>query len=406
MQMQTMQSHGALVMPNFSTYSGRKKLEAADLHLPAGTELPPEEVASLGSRKLVDQKVIRHLAQPRDKAHAACQKVGTKFRRGVYFVPKDKLDDLCAELDVQVAEHRTRAADFKTKVATLVDDFATEHPRWADAIRRGAPAGDELSLHADYLVLPFNTVDGHSDVHLEASAAKLSSTLFDEIAADAKKFVDDAVKRPADDGLSQRALSPFRRICDKLEGLAFLDSRIRPIIDNIQKVLLTMPSSGRIQGPEYVALWSLARMMTDPANLVTLSQLLPVVDQGYFDSRPVLVEPASPGKDDVATDATTDQDSVDASTAEPRDDENVTNAETAAPVASLTADDPATDASAPETTTPQDSVPAETAESPDEGVVIEPDETTEQANDRMIVILPGEKSTAPPLPAAVGSDWF
>ncbi len=314
MQTQTMEQHGALVMPFFSTYGGRKKLEVSDLRLPAGTELPPAEVASLGSRKLVDAKVIRHHQQPRDRAHAACQRVGVKFRRGVYFVPKDRLDDLCAELDTQVAEHRVRADDLRRHVADYVEAFAADHPRWADAIRRGAPKGDELSLSADYLVLPFEVVEGHGHEHLEASARKVSQTLFDEIALDASAFVRESIEgRSAADGVTQKALRPIRRMRDKLDGLAFLDSRVRPMVDAIDTTLETLPKTGKIQNRDFVALWALAQAMSDSDRLASLQHGLQYATDPMFASAAMTVvddteedvaeaagdEPGQPGFDDL-----------------------------------------------------------------------------------------------------------
>ena len=67
-----------LVMLGISIWSGRKKLKPEDLNLLDG-EIPPEELVSLGSKRVCDPEPLKPFHRLKQSAERACLRVGTRF---------------------------------------------------------------------------------------------------------------------------------------------------------------------------------------------------------------------------------------------------------------------------------------------------------------------------------------
>ncbi|MGO1151760.1 DUF3150 domain-containing protein, partial [Klebsiella pneumoniae] len=76
--------------------SGRKKLKREDFG--EGVDLPPDVIVSLGSKKVIDPKLLNPFTQYKTKAHTLCSAVGIRFLGG-YAVPADRVNDLISALN-------------------------------------------------------------------------------------------------------------------------------------------------------------------------------------------------------------------------------------------------------------------------------------------------------------------
>ena len=84
-----------------SIWSGRKKLRPEDFRLANGSQLPPKDVASLGSKKICDPEALANFERLKKEAQRLCEQVGVRFLGG-YAVPEDRIDQIVPELDVMV----------------------------------------------------------------------------------------------------------------------------------------------------------------------------------------------------------------------------------------------------------------------------------------------------------------
>ena len=76
-----------LVHLSFSVWSGKKKLRPEDLK---GANLPPDKLASLGSKRIFDPDALKVFATLKRQAERACEEVGVRFLGG-YAIPEEKL---------------------------------------------------------------------------------------------------------------------------------------------------------------------------------------------------------------------------------------------------------------------------------------------------------------------------
>ena len=76
-----------------SIWSGRKKLRPEDFRLANGSQLPPKDVASLGSKKICDPEALANFERLKKEAQRLCEQVGVRFLGG-YAVPEEPHPDL------------------------------------------------------------------------------------------------------------------------------------------------------------------------------------------------------------------------------------------------------------------------------------------------------------------------
>ena len=62
-----------------SIWSGRKKLRPEDFRLANGSQLPPKDVASLGSKKICDPEALANFERLKKEAQRLCEQVGVRF---------------------------------------------------------------------------------------------------------------------------------------------------------------------------------------------------------------------------------------------------------------------------------------------------------------------------------------
>jgi hypothetical protein len=84
------------------------------------------------------------------------------------------------------------------------------------------------------------------------------------------------------DALSQRAMSTFRRIREKLGCLAFVDYRVQPVLESLTDWLARVPAKGPVSGALFNEGFGLMLLVSDPqkmsdhgAGILALKDLTP-----------------------------------------------------------------------------------------------------------------------------------
>jgi hypothetical protein len=257
-------------------WSGRKKLTAEDLSL--GTEVPPEDLVSLGSKRVCDPEAVRVFQRLKRHAERVCLEGGMRFLGG-FAIPEARTEEVAAALDrlAEVfAEERQR---FVAGYGQFIEDWIAQHPRWEAAIRRAVePASRvESRLAFGYQLYRVAPVDGEGS--LAAEVEGLGDTLFSEVAQIARELDQSFIGKAA---LSQRALATFRRIREKLGCLAFVDYRVEPVRRSLDDWLLRTPAKGPVTGALFNEGFGLMLLVSDPqkmsdhgAGLLALQALIP-----------------------------------------------------------------------------------------------------------------------------------
>jgi hypothetical protein len=87
-----------VVKLNIRLWTSSKKLRPEDLKLADGTVLPPDTLASLGTKKTVDPKQLLEFTRIKKEAERICLEAGTRFIGG-FANPADEIPRIVNELD-------------------------------------------------------------------------------------------------------------------------------------------------------------------------------------------------------------------------------------------------------------------------------------------------------------------
>ena len=82
-----------------SLWGGRKKLRKEDLILADGSVLPPESLASLGSKRIADPKALLVFTRLKREAERICLQVGSRFLGG-FAIPENELPGIQIQLEL------------------------------------------------------------------------------------------------------------------------------------------------------------------------------------------------------------------------------------------------------------------------------------------------------------------
>lgn len=265
--------HLMVVKIDAHIWGGRKKLRKEDLILADGSVLPPEDLASLGSKKIADPQELAVFNRLKQEAERICLKVGTRFLGG-FAVPEVTIGSIQSELERIASSFGFARNDFLSRYDQTIEDWVAKHPEFAQVIRRAVDPVDVVAagLRFDYVIfrvtLPAPDPERDSGENapvisdsLDRKVGSLSETLFREIAQDANELVESSLL--GRQAVTRKALNPFKRIRDKLDGLAFLDHRVHPVVETIDNLLARVPRTGTLEGSYLQEVFATALLLSD-----------------------------------------------------------------------------------------------------------------------------------------------
>lgn len=253
-------SHG------ISLWTGRKKLNIADLKV-GKEDLPPEDLASLGSKKIIDPKRLNVFTMLKARMISLFEDHGVKFLGG-YAIAEDKTDEVLAKVREIVEEGVREKALFLAEYDARVQSWIDEHPNWSDVIRSSITPKSVVDERIHFSFNSFKIVTPSGDEASKPensgvveSSKGLADALISEIADDASDYFEKSLL--GKEVLRQSALSPIKRFRTKLAGFSFIDPVVNPIVESIDTVLKKMPSEGPILGADLSALHGLVFILSD-----------------------------------------------------------------------------------------------------------------------------------------------
>ncbi|NOV28281.1 DUF3150 domain-containing protein [Methylomonas sp. ZR1] len=255
-----------LVKVEANIYGARKKLKKEDLVLADGSKLPPEDLASLGSKRLLDPDKLTVFNRLKKEAERICLRVGTRFLGG-FAVPVESAASITAELERIALDFTAAKTEFIAGYDAAVTDWVIRHPEFAGIIEQAVDSVEFVStrLSFDFLVVSVGLPDSlpPADVaRLESKIGSLSEQMFYEISVEANQLIEQSLL--GKEQVTRNALRPIRRMRDKLDGLGFLDHRVAPVVSTIDDLLARIPNKGAIEGSILQEILATAMLLSDP----------------------------------------------------------------------------------------------------------------------------------------------
>ena len=255
-----------LIKVEANIYGARKKLKKEDLVLANGSKLPPEDLANLGSKRLLDPEQLSVFNRLKKEAERICLRIGTRFLGG-YAIPCEAAPEIIAQLERIGLDFAAAKTEFLAGYDAAVTDWVVRHPEFGYIIEKAVDSVEFVStrLSFDYLVVTVGlpeALPAEDIVRLESKICSLSEQMFYEIAVDANLFIEQSLI--GKEQVTRNVVRPMRRMRDKLDGLSFLDYRVAPVVNTIDDLLSRIPTKGAIEGIILQEIFATALLLADP----------------------------------------------------------------------------------------------------------------------------------------------
>lgn len=229
----TLLNASALVQLNISVWTGRAKLQRTDLNVNED-DLPPEAVASLGSKRLFPIEDLRIFNALKTKAFKYLGQVGVQFMKG-WLVEESQLGAIDQHLD-QMRHEFDKARDaFVDSYYQKSEEWLTQYPEWRDMLAKAMPSVSDVASRFSFGWQGFKIAPtAENSISSQAMTKELQSVP-ERARLGALNELVELYNGPFVPGkaISKKTLRPLKTYIDKLNALSFAN----PELDRYSRML-------------------------------------------------------------------------------------------------------------------------------------------------------------------------
>ena len=252
-----------VVAPAITIWSARKKMQAEDY----GTDkdnLPPDEIATLGVKKLCPPERLRPFNMLKSRATSLLAPHGIPFLPGAWLVPADKASEINKALEEIKADFDREKESFLGDYTRITSDWVMAHPDYAEMLVRSMASPDYVRSRLSFGWRAFALrMTRNSNIRDELEG--LGNSVFADVAKQAASAQQEVFS--GRDSVTQKALNPIRALAEKLRGLSFIHPQVLAATSLVQSCLERMPAKGEISGSHLGEVLALMTLLTDPVAL-------------------------------------------------------------------------------------------------------------------------------------------
>ncbi|NCC04433.1 MAG: DUF3150 domain-containing protein [Proteobacteria bacterium] len=253
-------------------WTARKKLSPEDF---AGAVLPPDDLASLGSKRICDPESLSIFGTLKSRAVSLLDRHGVRFLGG-WAIPDNLAGDIADELRQIQNDFNAAKEAFLASYDQSVRDWIDKHSGWEQIIADSTVSADYVRSRIGfvwkvYRIMPPDPADTIT-AGLAEEVESLGQTLFGEVSKAATEAWHKCFAGKTE--ITRKALSPLRTIHQKLTGLSFVEPRVAPVAELIQTAFESLPKRGRIDGANLLMLQGLVSLLRDADGLVEHGQMV------------------------------------------------------------------------------------------------------------------------------------
>ena len=240
--------------------TGRKTLKGKDIKVinTGDIVLPPETIASLGTKKVIDPAKINKMRTFRTGADAICSKYGVPFLNG-YAVPTS----LASHVRQQLNDLKDQFYIFKNEFLSAIStDFLSWLDKEDETVKKRLDEKLQFGF-SSFNISPFG--EGESEEKVQSLKESVLLDVVDRISELRERGSYNA------SNISQTTLNTLREVASKLKGLAVLNPDAGSLSDYLSNFISTLPSVGRLSNNESIAVTTLFITLSD---IKTLKQLI------------------------------------------------------------------------------------------------------------------------------------
>jgi hypothetical protein len=303
------------VILDIHLWSGRQAIKREHLVAASGAsihDLPPKDLASMGSVKICDPKRVQIFARLKNQAINILEENGLPIL-GAIGIPADRFDEVDAKL-------RTVGQEFNLEASNLLKDYDTVVTAWRKSWSDQNPGNEHLlsripdaqsvfgklsfDFHAFAISPPMAVGEGVANRAFAKQISGLKGALLEDARVEASDLMtkylvsnENGVVKPRE-YITQKTLRPLKRILEKMRSFMFVDPSIGPLADMVEATIVALPKEGQVSGAGLMSIWAMTKLLSDPhqtARVAEAAQCLGVemaMDQFVSRAQPAPAFPA------------------------------------------------------------------------------------------------------------------
>lgn len=253
-------------------WSARKKLLPQDF---GNVTLPPEELASLGSKRVCNPEDLKLFGTLKARAVTLLERTGIRFLNG-WTIPVEKRAEIDAGLAAIRDEFNAAKNSFLKRYGQAVREWIESHPVWGGIIEESVVSEDYVRSHLEFrwqvFRVSFPDSGSQAQDDLENDVKNLGDALYNEISKFAAETWKNCYAGKVE--VTRKALSPLKTMQEKLLGLSFIEPGVSPIANLIGTALDSIPPRGPIVGGTLLMLQGLVSLLRTPQEIVQHGKLI------------------------------------------------------------------------------------------------------------------------------------
>ena len=274
------------IAPDIRIWSARTKMQVEDFG-DAKDDLPPSDIAKLGTKLLIDPAKLRPFAMYKSRVTSLLSRHGVPFMPGSWLIGADAAGAINKALTQIQAEFNQAKQDFMAEYDGICAAWLNEHAEHSDMLRNSMASPDYVRSRISFSWRAFALrMTRNSNIREELE--HLADNVFVDIAKDAKTVQREVFTDR--DVVTQKALNPVRTLAEKLRGLAFIHPQVAHAAYLTQECLASMPTKGNIEGTDLGLMLALLALLSSP---VALEDATLRMTKGKVDCKSLLL-PAPP----------------------------------------------------------------------------------------------------------------
>ena len=219
MNITTLLENNVVFRVDISLWTGKAKLSRADL--PPNANIPPEDLAILGQKRLIDPDSLKPFMALKTRTLRLMNRYGVKFLSG-WLVNEKYVDELDTALSEIQAEYNDAKTAFIAAYNDNVNSWIDGHPEWREMLASVVPSefemGKKFGMYWQvYKVEPVDARGSNMDAEVAHIINDDVQTMTDEM-----RLIYERVFADRTTPITGKTLSPLRDYaewCHNLEGI-------------------------------------------------------------------------------------------------------------------------------------------------------------------------------------------
>lgn len=281
--------HSIGIILDIKIWSGSKNLKPEDFK---GIELPPDELISLGSKRIHNKDTLKPIQAVRTRAVTFMESMAVSLYGGkVWLVPSDKLNEAQSLLQDFATEFDTEKHKFLADFYAAQQAWLDQNKKWAAILEPYLDTPETVEKKFGFTWRTFKISPAADDTLAETVADDMTCALHKEISTLAGEAYETLKDK---DRATPKNLNRLDRLVIKLQGLAFVNPGIGMIEHELSQILEARDAHGAMSGND---VFRLSRLLVQLKNPAVLGEILDAASNGdsyqfvYEDDTPAISNP-------------------------------------------------------------------------------------------------------------------